>query len=377
MKMNKRMYGLVVGAMVLALGACGTHDESDQQSGPKEVSAIEVRQDSVEFTMRAPAQLHGKQDIAIVPQVSATIEKVLVAEGDRVTKGQVMFVLNQSVYLAAVDNAKAAVTSAEMRVETQELQMDAKQQLFDKNIISEHEYKVQQNNVQIARAGLEEAKAQLRAAETNLGYTVIRAPHTGVVGTINYKQGALVGPQITEPMTIVSDNSTVYAYMSMNGNYYLYYLKLYGSKEAMIEQLEDFSLILGRDTYYAHPGRMETISGIIDRSTGAVSARIAFPNPEGILTAGGAGQVELKYKSYDIALPRTAVFSIQNKDYVYVLEPTKTPDEYTLNQTMVEVTRLSETMYAVTGGLQNGQLVISEGVKKMTNGDKVKFSHAD
>lgn len=363
--------------VVLALAACGTKDDSGQLDGPKQVNTIEVRQDSVEFSMRAPAQLCGKQDIAIVPQVSATIEQVLVAEGDRVTKGQILFVLNQSVYQAAVDNAKAAVASARMRVETQELQMDAKQQLFDKNIISEHEYKVQQNNVEIARAGLEEAQAQLRAAETNLNYTVIRAPHTGMVGTINYKQGALVGPQITDPITIVSDNSVVYARMSMNGDYYLYYLKLYGSKEAMIENLPDFSLILGRDTYYNLPGRMETISGIIDRSTGAVSARIAFANPDGILTAGGAGQVELRYKSFDIALPRTAVFSIQDKDYVYVLEPTETAGEYTLRQTIVEVTRLSETMFVVTSGLQNGQIVVSEGVKKMTNGDKVKISHAD
>lgn len=353
----------------MMLAAC-THPSENGAGGAKQVHTMVVDTQSVAVPLRSPAQLRGKEDIAIVPQVNATIEAVLVHEGDRVEKGQTMFILNQTAYQAAVENAEAGVVNAEVAVETQELELAAKQQLLDKNIISQHEYKVQENRVRMARAALAEAKAVLKRANNDLNYTVIRAPHTGVVGAVNYKQGALVGPDIEQPMTIVSDNSVVYAYTSVSGDQYLSYIHLYGTKENMLRSLPDFSLILGKDIYYGHKGRMETISGIIDQNTGAVSMRIAFPNPDAVLTTGGSGQVEVVFDERAITLPRTAVFGIQDKNYVYTLE--RADSLYALRQTLVDVYRLNDTTYVVNGGLQAGEMVVTEGVKKLTNGEVVK-----
>lgn len=358
-------------SLVVSLMLAGCSHSADNGAGSiKEVRTMVVDTQMVAVPLRSPAQLRGKVDIAIVPQVNATIESVLVHEGDRVEKGQTMFVLNQTAYQAAVENAEAGVASAQVAVETQELELEAKQQLLDKNIISQHEYQVQENRVKMARASLAEAKAVLKRAANDLNYTVIRAPHTGVVGAINYKQGALVGPAIEQPMTIVSDNSVVYAYTSVSGDQYMSYINLYGTKEKMLRSLPDFSLILGKDVYYSHKGRMETISGIIDQNTGAVSMRIAFPNPDGILTTGGGGQVEVVFDERAITLPRTAVFGIQDKNYVYQLEPADSL--YVLRQTIVDVYRLNDTTYVVNGGLQAGEIVVTEGVKKLSNGEVVK-----
>lgn len=353
----------------MLLTACTQRSENTDNS-TKQVHVMVADTQAVAVPMRSPAQLRGKEDIAIVPQVNATIEAVLVHEGDRVEKGQTMFLLNQTAFQAAVENAQAGVVSAEVAVQTQELELDAKKQLLDKDIISQHEYLVQENRLKMARAALAEAKAVLKRANNDLGYTVIRAPHTGVVGAINYKQGALVGPAIEQPMTIVSDNSVVYAYTSISGDQYLNYVTLYGSKENMLRQLPDFSLILGKDIYYSHKGRMETISGIIDPNTGAVSMRIAFPNPDAVLTTGGGGQVEVVFSERAITLPRTAVFGIQDKNFVYTLEPADSL--FTLQQTMVDVTRLNDTTFVVLDGLKAGEMVVTEGVKKLTNGEVVK-----
>lgn len=358
--------GMVCAWVMLGVVACTGKQTDEQQNAAKEVKTLTTEVKTVEVPLRVPAQLHGKQDIAIVPQVTATIEEVLVQEGDHVEKGQRMFVLHQTAYQAAVDNAAAEVASAETQVQTEELELSAKKQLLDKNIISEHEYRVQENRVMIARASLSKAQALLRNANNDLGFTIIKAPHTGVVGTINYKQGALVGPQIQEPMTVVSDNSVVYANVSITGDYYLYLLHEYGSKAKLIADMPPFSLILGADTHFGQMGHLETVSGIIDRSTGAVSMRIAFPNPNRILTAGGSGVVEVKFVNDSaIVLPRTAVFGIQDKNYACVVEAD------TIRQVMVEVERLNDTEYIVTTGLSAGEVVVTEGVKKLANGDKV------
>lgn len=357
---------LSLGAMLVAC----THHSSDNSMNVKTVHVMEATPHTVSVPVRLPAQLRGKEDIAIVPQVSATIESVLVHEGDRVEKGQTMFILNQTAYRAAVDNARAGVANAEVAVQTQELELHAKRQLLDKDIISEHEYRLHENKVRMAQASLAEAQALLRKANNDLDYTVIRAPHTGVVGVINYKQGALVGPTIETPITVVSDNSVIYAYTSISGDLYLYCVSQFGSKEKMLRELPDFSLILGKDVYYHHSGRLETISGIIDASTGAVSMRIAFPNPDGLLAAGGSGQVEICFEQDAITLPRTAVFGIQDKNFVYTLEPADSL--CLLRQTMVEVSRLNDTTFIVSQGLQTGDRVVTEGVKKLTNGEEVK-----
>lgn len=360
-----------MGVFLFLITSCSSSSSGENKS-VKEVKVETMRLDSVEIPLRQPAQLRGKQDIAIVPQVSATIEQVLVQEGDRVVEGQRMFILQQTAYCAAVESARAQVASAEASLATEELQLDAKRQLLDKSIISNHEFKVQQNRVAAAEASLSEAKAALTKANNDLGYTVICAPHTGVVGSINYKQGALVSPQISEPMTIVSDNSTVYAYISITGERYMYLLSEFGSKEELIRQIPEFSLILGGKVYYNYSGRLETVSGIIDQSTGAVSMRVAFPNPDGLLTSGGSGTAELKFLAEAITLPRNAVFSIQDKNYVYVVE--QTDSTCTLRQTSVEVERLSDRMYIIEKGLDPGQVVVVEGVKKLTNGEVVKIA---
>lgn len=368
----KRMSACLAAAAVVFVAGCG-HNNSKQdeqeQIPEKKVMTVQEKDNEVFFTF--PAQLRGNKDISIYPQVSGTLENVLVSEGQRVKKGQKLFQIDAGKYAAVVDDAKAAVLMAEANVETQELELSATKQLFDKGIVSEHQYMVETNSLRIAKAQLSEMKASLTRAQMDYNHTSIYAPSDGVIGNINYRQGSLVGAVIEKPLTVVSDNSMIYAYVSFNSDEYLNLLSSTGGKDEFIKTFPPSDLIIGKDFVYDKKGRTETISGMIDENTGAISVRVAFPNPDGLLSAGGSGtlRVPMKYKGF--VVPRTSTFEIQDKCFVYKV--VKQEDgSFNAVSSEVDVYRLNDTEYIVFDGLQAGDSIVLEGVKKMTNGMKIK-----
>ena len=357
-------------AICILLASCGQKvADTPQNTIPeKRVTAVTSRQLLIPYT--SPAQIRGKEDIEIYPQVTGTLEEVLVKEGQSVKKGQRMFLINATAYQAAVENAMASVVLSQANVETHKIELEATKQLYLKGVIAEHQYKVDANNLAVAEAQLKEAEATLKRARNDLSYTTICAPHDGVVGTISYRQGSLVGPQMQSPITIVSDNSKVYAYVSINANTYMEMLREYGSKEKLIESLPDVELLLGQDVVYPHTGRIETISGVIDNLTGAVSVRAAFDNPEGILSSGASGELRISFEYEGIVIPRSATYEIQDKHFVY--KAVKEADgSYTAVSSEVATYRLDNTSYLIDEGLQDGDVIVLEGVNKMRNGMKI------
>lgn len=363
----KKLFLFVSLAAMLFCG-CGN---SQQNEEIPEKKVMTIRKDSCMVVFEYPAQLKGRQDINVVPQVEALLEQVLVKEGDRVKKGQRMFVLAQDNLNAQLRSAQASVQSANALLESAKIQEQAKKQLLDKGIISKNQYDVAKNDLDRAKAALAEAQSVLSAARTNLGYTVVKAPSDGVVGNIYHRQGALVGPSISEPLTVVSDNSVVYAYISISETEYIRLMKGFDSKTEAIGILPECQLRLSDGSVYDHKGKVETVSGIIDESTGSISVRIAYENPQSILAAGGSAVVLIPYSAPDaITIPRTATFEIQDKTYVYRLreENGKTFAE----SVMVNVYRADENNYVVLEGLNEGDRIVVEGVRKMENNTEIK-----
>jgi len=360
----KKNFILMMSALTLI--ACGNKTAQAPVQETRQV--VVTKMQPCDLPVRIPVQLRGKQDISILPQVSGTLEQVLVEEGQYVKQGQPLFRIDATAYKAAYDNARGTVLRAEAAMNTAKLEVEAKEILLQKNIISEHEYKVQVNNLHSAEATLEEAKGALDHAKNDLDHTTVLAPHTGVIGTIPYKQGTLVSPTMANPLTIVSDNSMIYAYASMSEHFYMTLLKTYGTKDSIIANLPDMNLILSDGTTFAQTGRLETMSGVIDKTTGAISIRIAFPNPNRMLSAGASAQVEFCYHFNGIVIPRKATFDIQDKTYCFVA--TKQDSVYTVNSKIIEVLRLSDTQYSATG-LEENEIVVTEGVKKLANGQVI------
>ena len=322
---------------------------------------------SVETTDYYPASIQGRQDIEIYPQVSGKIVKVAVTEGERIRRGQTLFIIDQVPYQAALETAVANVEAARANVATLQLTYDGKKELFGQKVISQFELSTAENAFLTAKAQLAQAKAQEVSARNNLSYTVITSPADGVVGTIPYRVGALVSSSSSQPLTTVSDNSVMYVYFSMPEKRLLSLVRNYGSVEETLKQMPSVNLQLNDGSLYECPGRVESISGVLDRQTGAASFRAAFPNPTGLLHSGGAGNI-LVTERLDSALtiPQVATYELQDKVFVYRIVQGKA------KSTPIEVTPLNDKkQYIVRKGLNIGETIVAEGVGLLKDGAPV------
>ena len=358
---------LVLLACCLALlSSCGQGNKGTG-SAP-EIAVMEVNTTTANLTNSYPATIKGKQDVEIRPMVSGFITKLHVDEGAVVRKGQVLFTIDPVQYKAAVQTAKAAVETAKAALSTQQLTVDNKRQLNQKNIVSDYDLKMAENQLAQTRAQLAQAEAQLINAQNNLSYTEVTSPSDGVVGTIPYRVGSLVSASIATPLTTVADISEMYAYFSMTERQLLELVREGGTIKEILDKMPDVQLQLIDGTMYADSGRVETISGVIDQTTGSVNMRALFPNKRNILRSGGTGNVVFPNPLHDvIMIPQSATTEIQDKKFVFTLQP-----DNTLKNTEIKVFTLDDgKYYYVTEGLKKGDKIAIEGVQSLKDGEAI------
>ena len=363
--MKQTFVKAAVWAYSLAAVACG---QAPTAMGPGEYAVMTIATTDREIPTNYSATIRGRQDIDIYPQVSGTIWQLCVNEGQNVSKGQTLFIIDQVPYKAALQTAEANVAAAEASVATAQLTYDSKKELFARKVVSQFDLSTAENNLLTAKAQLAQAEAQRVNAANNLSYTVVKAPSNGVVGTLPYRVGALVSASMPQPLTTVSDNSTMYVYFSMTENQLLSLTRRYGSIAETLKNMPDVQLQLNDGSMYDRPGRVESISGVIDTSTGSVSLRAAFPNPDGLLHSGGSGNVILTSTFKDcIVVPQAATFELQDKVYVYKLADGKAASA------MIGVEKISDGKeYIVTSGLVPGDVIVAEGVGLMREGTPIR-----
>lgn len=358
---------LLLIAVCMFCFACNNKRQGMQPSVP-DYAVVTVQPESVALSTSYPASIRGRQDVEIRPNVSGFITKLCVDEGATVRKGQVLFMIDPVQYEEAVNVARAAVKVAEANVATAKLTVDNKRQLAGKNIISAYDLQMAENTLASQQAALAQAKAQLVNAEKNLSYTQVSSPTEGVVGTIPFRVGALVSPASATPLTTVSDISQMYVYFSMTEKQLLNLIRQDGSSKEILEKMPLVELELADGSLYPHKGKVETISGVIDRSTGAVSVRANFANAQHLLRSGGTGSVKIPSRMTDaIVIPQKATYEIQDKKFVYTLQP-----DSTVKNVEIGVFKLDDGKnYVVTSGLNPGDRIVVEGVGTLRNGIRI------
>lgn len=345
-------------AMGMALAACSGQQQQAPQTPSVEV--LTVAPSTSELANEFPAIIRGKTDIEIRPQVSGFITKVCVDEGQQVVKGQTLFIIDQVQYQAAVDQARASVNSAKAAVNTAQSNERNQHMLYEKNIISQTQWQNAADQLAQAKAALAQAQAALTTAQKNLSYTVVTAPSNGVVGTIPSREGSLASPQSAQPLTTVSDINQVYAYFSLNEKDLLA-LTDNGAKTLAqaLAQMPEVRLRLANGQMYPLPGKMATIAGTNDNSTGSASVRALFENTNGMLRSGSTGEVIIPNITQNaIVIPQKATFELQDKKFVYVLT-----DSNTTVAAPITVLDINDGQtYVVTEGLAGGERIVVEGV---------------
>ena len=363
--MNRRTWIAGITATILlaaSLAAC-KQEQQGEETG-QTLSVMVVSSQPIEFEETYSASIRGRQDVDIIPQISGRIIRLCVKEGEQVKTGQVLAVIDQVPFRAACATAIANVSAAKARVETARIELRGKQTLFEGKVISDYELSLARNSLTVALAELEQAKAQETDARNNLSYTEIKSPSNGVVGTLPFRIGALVSPNMTQPFTVVSDNAEMYAYFSVSENKLRQLKARFGTTDSMIARMPEVSLQLNDGTVYKHKGRIETVSGVVNATTGAVQIKALFPNPDSELLSGTIGNVILQgLNTNAILIPMTATVELQDKIIAYRLKDGKAKAAY------LTVDRLNDgSHFVVRQGLSVGDTIVTEGVGLVKEG---------
>ncbi|MBF1576650.1 efflux RND transporter periplasmic adaptor subunit [Hoylesella shahii] len=354
MKQKKWLMLAVCSALLAACGGKG-----DIKMGDNEYPVMTVGTQGSETQTTYPASIKGVQDVEIRPKVSGFITKLCVQEGQVVKAGQLLFVIDNTTYQAQVRQAQAALNSAKVQLNTTKLTFDNSKKLHERNVIGSYELQTAENNYENARSAVAQAQASLASAKDMLGFCFVKSPANGIVGSLPYKVGALVSAQSVEPLTTVSNASSVEVYFSVTEKDVLDMSKRAGGTHAAIEDFPEVKLKLADGTLYQHPGKVVKMSGVINQATGAVSLIARFPNPEHLLKSGASGTIIVpRVSNNSLVIPQSATTEIQDKVFVYKVGP-KNQVRYT------EITvdpQNDGNNYVVTGGLKAGDKIVTRGL---------------
>ena len=364
--MKNKVLAIIFSA--IALASCNQNKTQTATQKENYYETMEVTLSDRTLTTGYSAAISGVQTVEIRPQVSGMITDILIEEGESVTKGQVLFVIDQTPYKAAYEIAVANVKSAEAALSTAKLILDSNKNLYEQDVVSEFDLMTAQNDLTEAEARLALCKAEEVNASNNLSYTEVRSPVNGVASMIPYRVGALVNSSIAQPLVTVSDDSRVYAYFSMAENQMLDMVQQYGSLNNAIRQMPEVELIMSNGEKYEHTGKINAISGTISESTGAVSIRAVFNNRNHLLRNGGSGTIIIPMTLQNcMVIPQSATYELQDRVFVYKVVDGKA------SSTEIHIAPQNNGVeYIVTDGLEVGDIIVAEGAGLIKEGTPIK-----
>jgi membrane fusion protein (multidrug efflux system) len=357
----KKKSMLLVATIATALMSC-SGGGGRPTFGDNEYPVEAVATQSAALQSTYPATINGIQDVEIRPKVQGFLTQINVTEGQTVSAGQVLFVIDNETYQAQVRQAQAAVNTAQSGMKTAKLTFENTKQLHANKVVGDYELQTAENTYLSAQAQLAQAQAALASAQEALSFCYVKSPAKGVVGTLPLKKGALVSA--SNVLTHVSDISTMDVYFSMTEKDMLTMSQAEGGLKSAVEAFPALKLQLADGTVYGYEGHVTTISGVIDRSTGSVQLKAQFPNPDKLLKSGGSGTIIIpRSANAAIIIPQTVVMEVQNKKFVYLVN-----DSNKVQYTEISVDPQTDgNNYIVTSGLKVGDKYVTNGITKLTD----------
>lgn len=367
MKLTRIIIG--ASALLAVVTSCGSDNRNTVQQAPQKYPTAVVNRQDVALESVYPVTVKGKEDIEIRPRIDGFIDAIYIDEGSVVRKGQTLFKINSPSAEQSLNSARAAVKSAQAQVNIAKVDVNRIKPLAEKEIVSMVQLETAESSYQAALAGLAQAEATLRNAEATMGWTNVTSPVDGIVGAIPFRQGSLVNSSNT--LTTVANTSNVFAYFSLNEKELSTFLNnLEGNTQAeKIKNAPEVTLTLADGTVYEHTGRIETITGLVNATTGTASFRAEFPNRGGVLRSGVSGRISIpKHIENTIVVPQKATYAQQNKTLIYLVQSDS------VVQKVIDVVPTPDSKnYVVTGGLQDGDRIVTDGIATLNHGKKISF----
>jgi membrane fusion protein (multidrug efflux system) len=357
---------ILIAIIAISIFSCSPKPQTAQAPPPPSLPVASVVSGTETTYQEYPASIEGTVNVEVRPQVSGSLDKVFVDEGAFVNAGQPIFKINEQPYRAALNNALASLHAAQAAQGNAQIEVDKLTPLVANKVVSDYQLKTAKATFLVAKANIESAKANVATAQINLGYTLIKAPVSGYIGRLLKKQGSLVSPQDVEALTQLSDVHDVHVYFALGEKDFVSFKEQYAGStiKDKLKHLPSVSLLLADDSEYAKLGKIDMIDGQFDKTTGAITLRASFPNPQGLLRSGNTGKVRLSLQHPNsLIIPQSATIEMQDKVFVFALA-----DSNKVKKLPITIIGTSGTNYLVKDGVKAGDQIVLSGVDHLQEG---------
>ena len=362
-------WAVAMTTVAVGLMSCGIDEPTPTDSS---FETMTVKKSDIELPYKFSTRMQGQNDVTVMPQVSGQLMKICVAEGEQVKKGQTLFIIDARNAQLELEAAQANLQAALAQENSAKLEYESNKNLFEKKIVSSYMLNNSENQYKQAQAAVAQARAAVNNAKVNLGFCTITANVSGIIGEIPVRVGDQVSPMTI--LTILSGNTTMEAEVSLTESVIETMVKegIKGNEvDDEIAKLPAATFVMKNGTEYPHKGRVLSVSGVVDATTGSLTCKISFPNPNGHLYSGIQGTIVIPFSEKDvIVVPQFAVVRLQDKSQVYKVKADSTA-------TAVEVTTTDTGNgkdFIITSGLNEGDVIVTTGANNVTEGQKVLFA---
>ena len=334
---------------------------------PTSYETMTVAKSDITVPLKYSATLKGTNDVTIRPQVSGQLMEVCITEGQQVKKGDVLFRIDDRNARLELESAEANLLAAKASEGTAKLEYESNQNLFSKGIVSRYVMESSENSYKQAQAAVAQYRAAANRARVNLGFHTITSPVAGLIGSVPVFAGDQVDPSTF--LTLVSGNAKMYAEFSVNESI-LAEREKHEHVGNHLEKFPDVSFIFRNGAEYPLKGRITSVTGTVDRTTGSLSCKATFPNPDGGLYSGIQGTVVIPFNAQDVmVIPQNAVVRLQDKSLVYKVGA----DSCAYSAIVKTASISSDRDLVVTEGLEVGDQIVIEGANNLVEGQRVLF----
>ena len=357
---------ILLGLIMLLIYSCSSSPAAAPPPPPPSLPVASIVSGTDTTYQEYPASVEGTVNVEVRPQVSGTLDKVFVDEGSYVKAGEPLFKINDQPYRAALNNALASQHAAESAAANAQLEVDKLTPLVQNKVVSEYQLKTAKAAYDVAKANIEQAKANVSTAQINVGYTLIKAPVNGYIGRLLKKQGSLVGPTDPQSLTQLSDVHDVHVYFSLSEKDFVNFKEQYPGETLRdkLKQLPSVSLLLADNSVYAKQGKVDMIDGQFDKTTGAITLRANFANPQGLLRSGNTGKVRLSLQHKDaLIVPESATIDMQDKVFVFTVG-----DSSKVKKQAITIIGKNGNNYLVKDGVKVGDQIVLSGIDHLQEG---------
>jgi membrane fusion protein (multidrug efflux system) len=360
------MKSIYLALIALSLYSCSPKPQTAVAPPPPSLPVAAIVTGTDTTYQEYPASVEGTVNVEVRPQVSGTLDKVFVDEGAFVNAGQPIFKINEQPYRAALNNAIASQHAAEGAAANAQLEIDKLTPLVQNKVVSDYQLKTAKAAYDVAKANIEQAKANVSTAQINLGYTLIKAPVSGYIGRLLKKQGSLVAPADADALTQLSDVHDVHVYFSLSEKDFVSFKEQYPGEtlKDKLKQLPSVSLLLADNSSYTKQGKIDMIDGQFDKTTGAITLRASFANPQGLLRSGNTGKIRLSLQHKNaLIVPVSATTEMQDKVFVFAVA-----DSNKVKKQAITIIGKSGNNYLVKDGVKAGDQIVLSGIDHLQEG---------